>query len=249
MKAFSVFGVTQSGKTTTIENIIAELKERGYSVGSVKNIHYEDFILDVAGSNTWRHKQAGSEMIVARGFKETDILIPRHLGIDKILRYFDHDYVVIEGVADTILPKILCAGSAEEIDERLNDLVFAISGRISNQTSAYHGVPVINTLSDAGKLVDLIEEKVTDIMPFVNGLEQCGACGSNCKDFVAKVLKGEAAREECAFVKSGAAVVIGQTEIAVDSLLQAKLEAFLEVLFSKLPNYDLSEQIKISIRK
>ena len=45
-------------------------------------------------------------MIVARGFKETDILIPRHLGIDKILCYFDHDYVVIEGVADTILPKI-----------------------------------------------------------------------------------------------------------------------------------------------
>lgn len=60
----------------------------------------------MAGSNTWRHKQAGSEMIVARGFKETDILIPRHLGIDKILCYFDHDYVVIEGVADTILPKI-----------------------------------------------------------------------------------------------------------------------------------------------
>ncbi|MDD4237283.1 MAG: molybdopterin-guanine dinucleotide biosynthesis protein B [Desulfotomaculaceae bacterium] len=250
MKAFSVFGVTQSGKTTTIENIIRELKKRGYSVGSVKNIHYEDFLIDVEGSNTWRHKQAGSEMIVARGFKETDILIPQRLGIDRILRYFDHDYVVIEGVSDTVLPKILCGGSNfTETDARLNDLVFAISGCISNQISEYQGFPVINSLSEAGKLVDLIEEKVTDIMPFVEGLEQCGACGSNCRELVTKIIKGEATRSDCAFVKSRTTVTVGQKEIAVDSWLEAKLEAFLAVLFSKLDSYDPGEQIKITVRK
>jgi molybdopterin-guanine dinucleotide biosynthesis protein B len=30
MRIFSVFGITQSGKTTTIENIIRELKKRRY---------------------------------------------------------------------------------------------------------------------------------------------------------------------------------------------------------------------------
>ncbi len=249
MKAFSIFGVSQSGKTTTIENIIAEFKKRGYSVGSVKNIHFEDFLLDVEGSNTWRHKQAGSEMIVARGFKETDILIPQRWGIDRILRYFDHDYVVIEGVSGTILPKIVCGSSFEEIDERFNDLVFAISGRISNQIAEYRGLPVISSLTDIGKLVDLIEEKVTDIVPFVDGLEQCGACGSNCRELVARILKGEATRADCVFVKRRATVAVGQKEIVVDSWLEAKLEAFLAVLYSKLDNYDTEEQIKISVRK
>jgi molybdopterin-guanine dinucleotide biosynthesis protein B len=249
MKAFSVFGVSQSGKTTTIENIIGELKKRGYSVGSVKNIHFEDFFLDVEGSNTWRHKQAGSEMIVARGFKETDIIVPQRWPIDRILRYFDHDYVVIEGVSGTILPKILCGSNFEEIDERLNDLVFAISGRISNQIAEYHGLPVISSITDTGKLVDLIEEKVTDIMPFVDGFEQCGACGSNCRELAVKILKGEAARSDCVFVKTRATVTAGQKEIAVDSWLEAKLEAFLAVLYSKLDSYDAGEQIKISVRK
>lgn len=249
MKAFSVFGVTQSGKTTTIENIIAELKKRGYSVGSVKNIHFEDFILDVEGSNTWRHKQAGSEMIVARGFKETDILIPKRLEIEKILRYFDHDYVVIEGVSGSILPKIVCGRSFAEIDERLNDLVFAISGHISNQISGYHGLPVISSLTDTGKLVDLIEEKVTDIMPFVDGLEQCGACGSDCRELAAKILKGEAARSDCNFVKSRATVSVGHKEIALDILLEAKLEAFIADLITRVDTYDLAEPIKILIRK
>lgn len=249
MKAFSVFGVSQSGKTTTIEHIIAELKTRGYSVGSIKNIHYEEFILDVEGSNTWRHQQAGSEMIVARGFKETDILIPQRLGIDKILTYFNHDYVVIEGVSDTILPKILCGSNHEEIDERLNDLVFVISGRISNQIHKYNGIPVINSLTDVTKLVDLIEEKVTDAMPFVNGYEQCGACGSDCRGLVAKVLKGEAAREACVFVNKGLAVVVGQRKITVDALLETKLKSFFDGLIAQLDSYDPNDEIKISIRK
>jgi molybdopterin-guanine dinucleotide biosynthesis protein B len=188
-------------------------------------------------------------MIVARGFKETDILIPQQLGIDKILNYFDHDYIVIEGVANTILPKIICAGNHEEIDERFSDLVFAISGRISNQISEYKGVPVINSLTDITGLVDLIEEKVTDTMPFINGLEQCSACGSNCRDVAAKILKGEAARKDCTFVKSGASIFIGQQEITLDSLLEAKLEDFLAALFSKLGSYHSGEEIKISLRK
>jgi molybdopterin-guanine dinucleotide biosynthesis protein B len=163
LKVFSVFGVSQSGKTTTIEQIIKELIKRGKRVGSVKEIHFEEFTMDVAGSNTWRHKQAGSEMVVARGLKETAVLIPQRLGIDKILSFFDHDYIVLEGVTDTDLPKILCAGEPNEIESRLNDSVFVISGRIANNLSEYNGLPVINALADTGKLIDLIERKVPDI--------------------------------------------------------------------------------------
>ncbi|MFA7550797.1 MAG: molybdopterin-guanine dinucleotide biosynthesis protein MobB, partial [Sedimentibacter sp.] len=60
MKVFSVIGITKSGKTTTIENIIKELLKRNYTVGSVKEIHFEQFKMDPEGTNTFRHKTAGS---------------------------------------------------------------------------------------------------------------------------------------------------------------------------------------------
>ncbi|MEG0019166.1 MAG: molybdopterin-guanine dinucleotide biosynthesis protein MobB, partial [Oscillospiraceae bacterium] len=67
MRIFTVRGITKSGKTTTIEKVISELKKRGYSVGSVKEIHYKQFKIDPEGTNTDRHKKAGSELVTARG--------------------------------------------------------------------------------------------------------------------------------------------------------------------------------------
>ncbi|HOO12852.1 MAG TPA: molybdopterin-guanine dinucleotide biosynthesis protein B, partial [Bacillota bacterium] len=132
MRVFSVFGITQSGKTTTIENIIRELRKRRYSVGSVKEIHFEKFAIDKEGTNTYRHRMAGSELVTARGYKETDILFQRMLSMDEILRFYHHDFVVLEGVTDCNVPKIVTARNTAEVDERLDDTVFAISGRIAN---------------------------------------------------------------------------------------------------------------------
>ena len=39
MKVLTVTRLSGSGKTTVIENLIKELKRRGYSIGSVKEIH------------------------------------------------------------------------------------------------------------------------------------------------------------------------------------------------------------------
>ncbi len=52
MKVLTVTGLSGSGKTTVIENLIKELKRRGYSIGSVKEIHYEAFAIDTPGKNT-----------------------------------------------------------------------------------------------------------------------------------------------------------------------------------------------------
>lgn len=162
MKVFTVVGITLSGKTTTIENIIKELRKRGYSVGSVKEIHYEKFQIDTEGTNTYRHKEAGSQLVTARGFHETDILFQEKLNIHDILKFYNYDYVVLEGVSDGSFPKIIAASSEEEVLERLDENTFAISGRIANKIKDFKGLPVINAIEDVEKLVDLIEEKVED---------------------------------------------------------------------------------------
>lgn len=158
MRIISVVGITESGKTTTIENIIRELKKRGYSVGSVKEIHFEDFHIDTEGSNTDRHKKAGSTLVTARGHYETDILYQEKLDMEKILGFYNHDFVILEGVSDMDCPKIITAHDIEGIEAKMDETVFAISGRISDEIDKYKGLPAINSITDVEELVDLIEE-------------------------------------------------------------------------------------------
>lgn len=162
MKVFSVYGYSKSGKTTTIEMLIKELKKRGYSVGTVKEIHYEKFTMDIDGSNTDRHRKAGAELVTARGLYETNILFKERLSIPEILKYYNNDYVILEGVTDFDVPKILCASSIEDVVKRMSESVFALSGVLSNELKSYEKLPVINAVNDIEKLTDLVEKTVED---------------------------------------------------------------------------------------
>lgn len=158
MRVFSVIGYSGSGKTTTIEKIIPELRRRGYSVASVKEIHSPGFTLDTAGSNTHRHRMSGAQVVVARGPGETGIMFGEKLAIKDILAFFNHDFAVLEGVTDFDCPRIFCARSREELQGRNDPLVFAISGVIANTMSGeYAGIPIFNSLAETGRLVDLLE--------------------------------------------------------------------------------------------
>ena len=119
MRIFSVFGITKSGKTTTVENLIRELRRRRYTVGSIKDIHFEEFAIDTEGTNTYRHKAAGSALVTARGVFETDFLFPEPLSLERILSFYDHDFVIMEGVDDTCAPKIITAHNTAEVDEQI----------------------------------------------------------------------------------------------------------------------------------
>jgi molybdopterin-guanine dinucleotide biosynthesis protein B len=196
MRVFSVIGVSKSGKTSTIEELIKELSRRGYTIGSVKDIHFEQFAMDKPGTNTDRHRKAGSMLVTARGLKETDILFQERLSMNKILKFYDHDFVVLEGVTDFNVPKILCAHNEEEIDERLDATVFALSGVIANTLNQYKGLPVFNSLKESKKLVDYIEARVPHVLPNLPK-ERCGKCGSSCEEMLVDILRQKRDRSEC----------------------------------------------------
>lgn len=162
MKIVTVYGYTKSGKTTTVECLIRELISRGYTVGSVKEIHFEDFTMDTEGSNTDRHRKAGAELVTARGLYETNILYKKKLPIQEILRFYKQDFVVLEGVTDFDAPRILCADNPEDIQKRMHPEVFLLSGVIANHMKSYDGLPVINALTDIERLADLVEKKAKE---------------------------------------------------------------------------------------
>ena len=246
MKVFSVVGITKSGKTTTIENIIKELRRRGYSVGSVKEIHFEKFSIDTEGTNTFRHKKAGSQLVTARGNYETDILFQEKLCIDELLRFYDHDFVVLEGVTDANVPKIISAHSEKEILERLDDLTFAISGRASNTMDEFNGLPVINSIDNVERLVDLIEEKVYDRLPNFPK-ECCNECGYSCRQLGAMILKGEAKIENCVLKDSKVKLQIDGKDIDMVPFVQNILSNAVLGVVKELEGYKKGKEISIKI--
>jgi len=249
MRVFSVFGISKTGKTTTIEKIIGELRRRRYTVGSIKDIHFEQFAVDTPGTNTFRHRQAGSQLVTARGIYETDVLFPEQLSIERILSFYDHDFVVLEGVDDYNCPKIITARSPEEIDARLGASVIAVTGVIANERSEYRGLPVFNALTDIGPLIDFIEAKVDRVLPNVPA-ECCGLCGSNCPELLAAILRGEKRREDCRLDSLGKEVelCINGEPVAMVPFVREIIRETVKGLLSTLKGYQEHARIDITIR-
>ena len=164
MKVFKINGVHNSGKTTTLEYIVRDLRYRGYSVASAKDFTDKNFCLDKEGQNTLRHRIAGSEAVIARGIKETGIFFQSHMHVSEMLKYLNFDYFVLEDFENVLVPNIVTARTFEEADLFINDKTLAISGVVANQAEIkeYKGVPLYNGILSSRQLTDLIIEKVQD---------------------------------------------------------------------------------------
>lgn len=243
MKAFAVTGLTGSGKTSIIENIIKELVSRGFTVGSVKEIHFDGFRLDDEGKNTWRHRQAGSDTVTARSRYETDILYRGHLPVYDVLSHYDQDYVVLEGVRDAVVPEI--AAAAEDDEPRICPLTFVVSGRFANTHSGkYRNLPIINGLTDTAKLVDMIIEKTPVLMPDVDPA-CCSLCGTDCRGFLAKCLKGEADINDCVLKHSRISLKIDGKEVAMVPFVESLLKNEVMGVVKELKGYKKGGKIAV----
>ncbi|MDR3136943.1 MAG: molybdopterin-guanine dinucleotide biosynthesis protein B [Coriobacteriales bacterium] len=58
--ALAFVGKQNSGKTTLLEKLIAELTVRGRRVGTLKHHSHAGFEFDIEGKDSWRHAHAGS---------------------------------------------------------------------------------------------------------------------------------------------------------------------------------------------
>ncbi|CAN5678422.1 molybdopterin-guanine dinucleotide biosynthesis protein B [soil metagenome] len=108
----AVTGWKNSGKTTFLVALAAELKRRGSRVASVKHGHHE-FEVDEAGRDSWRHFHEGEVeavmmiargkiAIIARAVEEPDpeTLIRRHFSDE------GYDFVLVEGYKHGVFPKL-----------------------------------------------------------------------------------------------------------------------------------------------
>ncbi len=249
MKVFSVVGLHHSGKTTVCEEVMKTLKTRGFSVSSIKDIHQENFSMDREGSNSNRHLKANKESVIARSLNETCMIWNKQLSLNEMLEHMHTDWVLVEGMKSAPLPKVLCAVDEQQIEEMIDDTVFAISGLISDKITEYKGIPVINAIKNTDQLFQLIIEKVFEVLPFhKNGL--CGHCGLNCFELTAEILKGNKQRSDCA-VKSAKQfnISFNNEEIKVNQFVEDLFNDVLSAFCKNLKGYKKGDEVKIIFKQ
>ncbi len=221
MKAIAVIGTSDSGKTAVCETIIRTLRARGYTVGSVKEIHHAGFALDSDPTeDTGRHRAAGSQLVTARAVHETDILYPSKLPVPEILRHYDHDYVILEGVSDCNVPRILTAHSIEEVQERADGRNIAVSGILADTgLKDWQGLPVFNALREPEALADFVEERAFAPLPCF-APDCCSLCGYSCRQLTELIARQEAKREDCLLWQAATELLINDTPVPMVPFVQ-----------------------------
>jgi len=105
----SIVGKSDSGKTTLLESLIAELKRRGYKVAIVKHSHHADD-LDSAHKDTWRFTRAGSELSAINSLDHLAIYrrMDHYFDPQEIANFilWDYDVILTEGFKGSSYPKI-----------------------------------------------------------------------------------------------------------------------------------------------
>jgi len=110
----SIVGAKKSGKTTVVEALVKELAGRGLRVATMKHCH-AGFQIDRAGSDSWRHLQAGAVEAALRGPEEFAVLgkgKERSFLRLAIFLLEEADLVLAEGFSEEKLPKIEVVRSA-----------------------------------------------------------------------------------------------------------------------------------------
>ena len=105
----SIVGKSSAGKTTLLEKLIVELKQRGYKVAIVKHSHHKDDI-DTADKDTWRFTRAGSEISAINSLDHLAIYrrIENYFDPREISSFvlWDYDIILTEGFKGSDYPKI-----------------------------------------------------------------------------------------------------------------------------------------------
>ena len=100
MKVYGVIGWKNSGKTSLMERLVAEITRRGFTVSTVKHVHH-DVDLDHPGKDSHRHRAAGaSEVVLASAHRFA--LMREHRGAEPDLaevlsRMAAVDLILVEG--------------------------------------------------------------------------------------------------------------------------------------------------------
>ncbi len=151
-----IVGRSNSGKTTVLEKLISELKQRGYRVATVKHHSHPGIEIDRPGKDSWRHAQAGSDHVVIAS--PDTVASIRRVDHEPTLNEIaaaihDVDIILAEGYkrSGQVKVEVLRAARSSEPLCTPDELLALVT-----DVAVPYDVPQFG-LDDASKLADLVE--------------------------------------------------------------------------------------------
>ena len=127
MKVFGIVGLKNSGKTFLVRKIIYKLKLLDMKVASIKHAHH-DFDIDKPNTDSYMHRQSGSEQIIISSSKRWAKIIElkgsKEKNLDELINQLENpDIVIVEGYKNENHLKIEVIKDPADISSYLfNDL-------------------------------------------------------------------------------------------------------------------------------
>ena len=158
MKVFGVTGWKNSGKTTLVERLVAEITDRGVTVSTIKHAHHA-FDVDQPGRDSHRHRQAGAGQVLISSGQRWALMselrgAPEALLDDLIAKLDPVDLVLVEGFKRERHPKIEArrAATAQDLIAEGDPSIVAVA---SDTALTGLAVPVFD-LDDVTGIADFV---------------------------------------------------------------------------------------------
>ena len=166
MDVIAVIGAGQnSGKTTAVEALVREFKKRGIKVGTIKQIHEGNFTIDKKGKDSWRHAEAGAEIVVAASPSEV-AAIKRIEGKNRfkealaLLKGQELDLVIVEGHPGVSVPMVYAARDVKKEGAKPMDENVLCIVSLSPEKFPKGGLPVYHTIKEISNVASFILERL-----------------------------------------------------------------------------------------
>ena len=166
---FGIYGYSDSGKTSLIVKLVEQLIKEGYLIATIKQTK-KAISMDTKRKDTWRHQDAGAELVVFSSICETDFLLNKSKSTSEIIRRITefgcYDIILVEGADDPSIPKIqIGTGKKREntiasFEDNFNEILKIIKRKIKMKPSLQRLCITVNGINIP--LTDFPEQIITN---------------------------------------------------------------------------------------
>lgn len=236
MKAVSIIGYKNSGKTMLTCKIADELEARGKTVAIAKFSH--SAFTKPEADTTYFMKEGRT--VIGLNNEECNLYWGDKKMLPDLLPLAQADYLLIEGGKSlSWTPRVILLNEAGEQEALDRGLAIAAYGDIQAERVTTFNE---NSFDD---LLDCIEEKA-----FMLPALDCGACGEkNCEVIAQKIVAGKATMKACkAIHESGLSIEVNGAPVGLNPFVENIIRGSIEGMLGSLKGYAPGGEVVLKIK-
>jgi molybdopterin-guanine dinucleotide biosynthesis adapter protein len=165
-KTLGITGWKNSGKTTLVEKLVANLVARGYRIATIKHAHHA-FDIDHQARDSWRHRNAGASEVAIVSSKRWAIIHELEHEqeppfLDVLAKLAPCDLVIVEGYKREGHVKIEVRRKGANGDAPLAPMDPAIIAIVSEQILEGEKLPVFQ-IDEIDKIAAFVMERFFEL--------------------------------------------------------------------------------------